>query len=195
MKKLYVFSGVAALVAVLLFFFFRSRKTNTETLTTQANGNTVPTTANSPAGYPFLSTFIVATVKGKAARTKCMGNIRDNGDPWQGRVGADAGFVAFSDWAYGTRATLVTLRTYINKHNRNTITQIINAYAPPTENLTLGYIDSVSKNSGIGKDTTLTIADLPKIASAMFIVECGIPQTYYNDLKVHCENVTTYFKL
>ena len=57
---------------------------------------------------------------------------------------------------YGTRAAMINLRTYMNRHGRDTITKIISRWAPSNENDTQAYIRFVSKETGYQADTPLT---------------------------------------
>lgn len=54
-----------------------------------------------------------------------------------------------------------------------TIQNLLNVYAPPTENNTPNYVDFVSKQSGIPPNTPLTSADVQKIAYPMIVFEQG----------------------
>jgi len=87
-------------------------------------------------------------------RNNNPGNIRP-GDPWQGMTGTKGGFVVFKDMSFGIRALGTDLRTKINK-GYNTISAIIYRYAPPAENDTGVYIDSVSDDTGISPSAKLT---------------------------------------
>lgn len=107
------------------------------------------------------------------------GNIEKNNDKFQGEVlpSRDKRFKQFQSMAYGYRAMFVTLHTYLTKYKRDTIEKIIKAWAPPVENHTQVYIDSVVKWSGVPKDRILTehsIEDYINIVAAMSRMENGI---------------------
>lgn len=107
------------------------------------------------------------------------GNIEQNQDKFQGEVkpSQDVRFKQFLSMAYGYRAIFVTLHTYLTKYHRNTIEKIIKAWAPPNENHTQVYIDSVVKWSGVPKDKALTEnsgQDYKNIVAAMSRMENGI---------------------
>ena len=118
-------------------------------------------------------------------------NIRFNaGNAWKGKVLPNTDknntFEQFINLAYGYRAALSLLRTYIRKYGCNTVAKLITRWAPPTENNTNGYINHVCEfvsdlGTPITADTTLATTDrdkLCKIAYAMSIVENGItPET------------------
>ncbi len=60
-------------------------------------------------------------------------NIRiNNYNNWKGEIkpSTDGSFCQFQTMAYGFRAAMVTIRTYIRKHNCKTIQEIINRWAP-----------------------------------------------------------------
>lgn len=107
------------------------------------------------------------------------GNIEKNNDKFQGEVlpSRDKRFKQFQSMAYGYRAMFVILHTYLTKYQRNTIEKIIKAWAPPNENHTQGYIDSVAKWSGVPKNKLLTehsVEDYINIVEAMSRMENGI---------------------
>ncbi len=54
-----------------------------------------------------------------------------------------------------------------------TISNLLNVYAPPSENDTQNYINFVSKNSGIDPNQSLTSADVEKIMPHMITMEHG----------------------
>ncbi|MDR0543463.1 MAG: structural protein P5 [Dysgonamonadaceae bacterium] len=103
-------------------------------------------------------------------------NIRHNADVFQGEIkGNDKSFKIFETMPYGYRAAFVTLATYLSR-GWNTIEKIITHWAPPTENNTAGYIQSVEKWSGVPRDKQLTAADGADyilIVAAMSFVENG----------------------
>ena len=106
------------------------------------------------------------------------GNIRINGDKFQGEVipSKDKAFKQFKNMAYGYRAMFAILDTY-RKRGLDTIQEIVKVWAPPSENHTQGYIDSVVKWSGVDKDKVLSDysgEDYIKIVAAMSRMENGI---------------------
>ena len=64
-------------------------------------------------------------------------------------------FKSFISMSYGYRAMVRVLRSYVNKGYK-TLTQIINRYAPSTENNTNAYIQYVSQRAGIDPNADLT---------------------------------------
>lgn len=72
-------------------------------------------------------------------------NIRFNkNNKWNGQYDKPyKGFCEFKTEYYGLRALAKTLHTYFDKYHLFTVTQIINRYAPPTENHTSAYISYV----------------------------------------------------
>ena len=108
-------------------------------------------------------------------------NIRRGGSQWQGlkREQADSQFCQFTTMAYGWRAAFVLLtRTYYHKYRLFTIEGIINRWAPPRENDTRAYVDTVSglmnydKNLPLGIPSTFPTRWM-RLAVAMSIVENG----------------------
>ncbi|NBM55871.1 structural protein [Proteus vulgaris] len=87
----------------------------------------------------------------RGERNNNPGNIR-HGSKWQGLSveQTDKDFCQFISPEYGIRAIYKLLQTYQKKYGLNTIKTIINRYAPPNENNTIGYINRASKEIGIG---------------------------------------------
>ena len=93
----------------------------------------------------------------RGIRNHNPGNIRRNGDPWQGlaeRQG-DVEFFTFKDPIYGIRALARTLIAYQDKHGLRSIRQIISRWAPPVENNTNAYVRAVAANTGLDADQIL----------------------------------------
>lgn len=90
----------------------------------------------------------MATREPRGIRNNNPGNIRAvDGVTWDGQVGVDdAGFVIFDtpDLA-GIRALAKVLRTYYEKHGLKNIYAMLQRYAPPSENDTRAYAESVSQ--------------------------------------------------
>lgn len=106
-------------------------------------------------------------------RNNNPGNLRP-GDSWQGMVGTNNNFIVFSSMIYGTRALATDLT---NKYYRglDTITKIINTYAPPSENNTVAYINAVANSMGVCATCKLdwSKATLAKFVRAVIMHENG----------------------
>lgn len=105
-------------------------------------------------------------------------NIRI-GNTWLGERSnpTDPSFEEFVSMAYGIRAAFIILRRYIRRYHRNTIQQIIETWAPVTENATRKYIDCVYQRTGIPVDTPIAYEDretMFALVKAMAFVECGV---------------------
>ena len=109
-------------------------------------------------------------------------NIR-KGNNWQGEREhqVDPSFEEFETIQMGLRAGFIILRNYQRnslapKMRANTIRKIINRWAPPSENNTLKYIDTVARRSGLNPDELIAYRDKPRmlaVVEAMCFVECG----------------------
>lgn len=77
-------------------------------------------------------------------------NIRfSRSNQWIGQTGQTNGFVDFSDRIYGVRAAaILVLRSYRSK-GILTISEIINRYAPTSENNTVKYVEYVCNQLGV----------------------------------------------
>jgi hypothetical protein len=106
------------------------------------------------------------------------GNIRKSNQIFRGEIqqSTDTQFKQFVNIEYGYRAIFVLLQTYILVHELNTITKIIQRYAPSNENNTQQYINTVSKQTNIKPDEIIHVYDkdkLIKIVEAISYVENG----------------------
>lgn len=109
------------------------------------------------------------------------GNIRHGTQTvWVGesKDQPDYSFIKFDSPDYGIRALMKILLVYYNEHGLKTIKDIIERYAPPTENDTASYIAIVTKLTGVG--ATDIISDITSmlvpIAKAISINENGYPE-------------------
>jgi len=102
----------------------------------------------------------------RGIRNNNPGNIRW-GDDWQGLVPksqrTDKSFCQFISPEYGIRAMIVILRNYQSKHGLLTITGMIKRWAPPNENNTQAYIDSVAHATGTSADRPIHLNDSRKL--------------------------------
>ena len=106
------------------------------------------------------------------------GNIRKNGDLFQGEIDStDPDFKQFRSMAYGYRAIFKILRTYKNNYSLNTLEQMINRWAPPSDNnKTEVYIDFVCDRTGIGRKDIVDVSNMTvmcRIVEAMTVMENG----------------------
>jgi|SRR6266850_3949164 len=89
----------------------------------------------------------------RGLRNNNPGNLKAEED-WQGQIGIDGPFLIFQTLPWGTRALATDLA---NKMKRGlvTIRQIITTYAPPIENKTGAYIQSMVDDTGFTADQVL----------------------------------------
>lgn len=92
----------------------------------------------------------------RGIRNNNPGNIR-RGERWQGLAAEqpDPSFCTFVSMAYGCRALIKTLQTYVRKRGCKTVRQIIERWAPPTENNTESYVRHVASAVSRGADEVL----------------------------------------
>lgn len=114
----------------------------------------------------------------RGLRNNNPGNIRRSRVYYDGEVtpSRDAEFKEFESMAYGYRAMFTLLDTYRRRYNLSTIRQMINRYAPPSENFTEGYIRFISRTTGIRPDETLdtrAARDMIPVVAAMSEIENG----------------------
>ena len=99
------------------------------------------------------------------------------GTRWKGqsRIQGDKEFVQFESLAWGIRAAFCILETYRRKYKAVCIEDIINRWAPPSENDTRKYVETVCRLTGFGGKERLEESQLPALVCAMAFVECGAP--------------------
>ena len=115
----------------------------------------------------------------RGLRNNNPGNIRRSRVRYKGEVrpSRDPDFKEFSTMAYGYRAMFVLLDTYRSRYGLNTIRQMLNRYAPPTENFTEGYVRFVADCSGVMPDEVVDTRfekDMIPIVAAMSQIENGV---------------------
>ena len=115
----------------------------------------------------------------RGLRNRNPGNIRISKTKYLGEVtpSQDRAFKQFSTFGWGYRAMFVLLHTY-RKNGYRTLRRMINRYAPPIENHTENYINSVGKWAGVFTDVELDTLDpavMIPVVSAMSRMENGVP--------------------
>lgn len=122
----------------------------------------------------------------RGVRNNNPGNVMRGETRWQGEVdGNDPRYASFETPEAGIRAMGRTLLTYQDKHNLNTVRDIVARWAPATENNTAAYIGTVAKAVGVAPDQAIDLHDpatLTKITKAIISHENG--QQPYTDAQV-----------
>ena len=98
------------------------------------------------------------------------------GTRWKGQrtEQTDKSFVQFENLEWGLRAAFCILNTYRRKYKAVCIEDIINRWAPTSENATSEYIRTVCRLTGFGGKERLSENDWPKLVRAMATVESGV---------------------
>ncbi|UKI38899.1 MAG: structural protein P5 [Alistipes putredinis] len=114
----------------------------------------------------------------RGIRNRNPGNIRRGKTRYKGETqGCDAAFKSFATMQWGYRAIFVLLHTYAVRYGLRTIRGMISRYAPPEENDTRNYVDTVAALSKTDADRlidTLRAEDMIPIVEAISRVENGI---------------------
>lgn len=109
---------------------------------------------------PELISYLNDPRRPRGIRNNNPGNIRRGTSNWLGKVAwsesKDKNFEQFQFYFYGVRALIVIINNYFTKYNLNTISKIIDRWAPPTENDTDSYIKAVSSLTGFKKSQILS---------------------------------------
>jgi len=103
-------------------------------------------------------------------------NIRIvKGTTWEGQsaVQSDESFVEFTDPVYGIRAGTRILRSY-EREGLQTIAEIIDRFAPPSENNSAAYVADVCEHCSVGPDEPIDYDKaLPGLIEAIILREQG----------------------
>ena len=111
----------------------------------------------------------------RGIRNNNPGNIRVSKDQWEGMTGDDGAFVTFDSPESGVRALGKNLLSY-GRQGYDSIEKIINRWAPPNENDTQAYINSVVAATGIPATQSLDLSDpdtLSSLSQAISFHETG----------------------
>jgi len=127
-----------------------------------ASGNVI-VDASAEAAVMSLS-YLGDTSLPRGMRNNNPGNLKDFGEPWQGSIGVtnDPPFEQFTGYVWGVRAMARLIRNKINGEF-NTLTTLINNYAPPasaggdnSDQTVSTYISTVANRTGIDPNQPLT---------------------------------------
>jgi len=124
-------------------------------------------------------------MQARGLRNNNPGNIRKSGTVWQGQspTQTDTDYIQFVSPEYGIRALVKVLNTYRNSYKLDTVREIISRWAPPNENDTVSYINSVAAKLGIGPDTTIDFGtQMPALVKAIIHHENGVQP--YSELTI-----------
>jgi len=117
-------------------------------------------------------------------------NIRYNvANDWQGQTGSDGEYAIFSSAEYGIRAAAKLLNNYVTKYGLRSVSDIINRWAPTSENNTSAYIQAVANKLNVqANDVLLWPTQLKALLEAMIHHENGMQpysnQTIINGIKL-----------
>lgn len=100
----------------------------------------------------------------RGIRNNNLGNLRVSKDQWEGAVGDDGAFVIFDSPESGVRALAKNLQSY-GRQGYDSIEKIINRWAPPNENDTQSYINSVVAATGIPATQSIDLTNPDVLAS------------------------------
>lgn len=100
----------------------------------------------------------------RGVRNSNPGNLRKSKDQWEGAIGDDGEFVIFDSPESGVRALAKNLQSY-GRQGYDSIEKIINRWAPPSENDTQSYIDSVVAATGIPATQSIDLTNPDVLAS------------------------------
>lgn len=121
-------------------------------------------------------TAAVVYYNSRGLRNNNPGNIRLSSTVWEGQVSpdqqTDTEFVQFTDPIYGIRAMARIIKNYMAR-GVVTLSGIIATWAPPSENDTEAYTQSVSDMTGISPLEILDTGSIPGIVEGIIQHENG----------------------
>lgn len=147
------------------------------------------TSSNSRTGFVNVyggPDFLSNEVRG--LRNNNPGNIRISNTNWQGKVpvalNTDGSFEQFVSYPYGIRALIKLLNTYYNKYQLQSVSAIINRFAPSNENNTKGYINEVAQKMKVTPEQKIPLSyfNIKVLVFAIDFIENGkatITQSHY----------------
>lgn len=152
--------GFVIVLLAVVGVYFMSRKTT-------ASGKTVA---------DEVIEGVVGVVSGvRGIRNNNPGNIERTQTTWKGMSSdqsSDPRFIVFDGPEWGIRAMARVLRNYIAR-GQDTVREIINTWAPPSENDTGAYTRAVAAGLGIGPDDRVSDAEMPGLIAAIIKHENG----------------------
>jgi hypothetical protein len=122
----------------------------------------------------------------RGIRMNNPGNVELKNDKWHGMsaIQFDQRFITFDDPKWGLRAIVRIILNYNRvNHNIDTVREIINKWAPPTENDTDAYVKHVSIIACVKPDEALNLKDkrtLIGIVKGIVMHENGKSQNEHN---------------
>lgn len=122
--------------------------------------------------------FLMSSKISRGIRNNNPGNIRKSGDDWKGLSPeqTDKSFFQFVSPVFGIRALSKILKNYQSMYHLKSVNQIINRYAPPTENDSISYILNVANKMGVDPHEPISLKDENKLfqmVSAIIVHENG----------------------
>ena len=125
--------------------------------------------------------------KQRGIRNNNPGNLVITSAAWKGKTpvakNTDGHFEQFSSHLYGIRAMFRDIRGDIETDGLNTVTKLINTYAPPHENNTIAYITAVSGALKKSAHARIVPADYPALIAAIIKHENGVQPYPMSDIQ------------
>lgn len=166
LKKQWVWLVIAILIVILILVIYSDTVIAEYTMATTTQ----------------QKSFLNDATKGRNVRNNNPGNLRDSPEKWRGQIpsvtDADGSFKQFSSWIWGVRALVKLLKNYITVNGRDTIREIVAAYAPQGDgnNHEATYRAILRKYTGKTDDEVLTVSKelLWQLSQGVFYMESEI---------------------
>jgi hypothetical protein len=107
----------------------------------------------------------------RGIRNNNPGNLRKSAVKWIGKVAnpLDTAFESFGSMQAGIRAAVSNAHTHWNR-GKNTVSELITIWAPPHENDTAKYVETVAKAAGISSQKEFVFGNNETTAKIMFAI-------------------------
>lgn len=113
-----------------------------------------------------------------AVKNKNTLNIKKpgNGESWEEQIGIDEqGHAIFASWEHGVRAGALTLRTYAQNHNVDTIEKLVRRFSEAKGRQYEVYVLFLCNNLSIDRDEKIDLIHrMPDLLRAMSRYESGL---------------------
>jgi hypothetical protein len=117
----------------------------------------------------------------RGIRNNNPGNVdyHPSTDPWEGLDDppSDGRFCRFVEPKFGIRVIAKLMVAYQDVHGCRSVAEIINRWAPPAENDTLGYVAHVADLVGVAADAPIDVHDpaiMRPLVQAIIVHENGV---------------------
>lgn len=122
--------------------------------------------ASAGGGAPAAAAAPAAGPRGVRNNNPLNVSALPGGQTWAGQTGTDGQYATFGTPAAGWAAADKNLQAYATQHGIDTLSGVINRWAPPSSNDTASYIKTVASDLGVDPNAKINLAD-PQVRQAL----------------------------